>query len=116
MSLPSIQPEAMLAACCSHPWDGLKPGEPPRSRTVVTTTLLVLGLASWTAAYAVIQPLSEWLALRAFGLARESHLGQSVAFFLYDTPKVLRPPLIAAFVGVVDAGIPLVGWPFNSVL
>jgi hypothetical protein len=30
--------------------------------------------------------------------------------------KVLRPPLIAAFVGVVASGILLVGWLFNAVL
>ena len=30
--------------------------------------------------------------------------------------KVLRPPLIAAFVGVVATGILVVGWVFNVVL
>lgn len=30
--------------------------------------------------------------------------------------KVLQPPLIAAFVGVVAAGILLVGFVFNAVL
>jgi hypothetical protein len=30
--------------------------------------------------------------------------------------KVLRPPLIAAFVGIVAAGILVVGWLFNAVL
>jgi uncharacterized membrane protein YraQ (UPF0718 family) len=30
--------------------------------------------------------------------------------------KVLRPPLIAVFVGVVATGILLVGWLFNAVL
>jgi len=30
--------------------------------------------------------------------------------------KVLRPRLIAAFVGVVASGIMLVGWLFNAVL
>jgi hypothetical protein len=29
---------------------------------------------------------------------------------------VLRPPLIAAFVGVVATGILLVGWLFNAVI
>lgn len=101
MTLQVIQSDVKPAACCSNPSDGLKPGEPPRSRTVVTTVLLVLGLAAWTAAYAAIQPLSEWLAFRAFGLVRESHLGQSVAFFLYDTPKVLLLlTLIVFLVGI----------------
>ena len=30
--------------------------------------------------------------------------------------KVLRPPLVAAFVGVVASGILAVGWLFNAVL
>jgi uncharacterized membrane protein YraQ (UPF0718 family) len=30
--------------------------------------------------------------------------------------KVLRPPLIAAFVGVVGSGILIVGYLFNAIL
>jgi hypothetical protein len=51
--------------------------------------LLALGLGAWAAAYTAIKPLSDWLTFGAMGLARGSHLGESVAFFLYDTPKVL---------------------------
>ena len=44
----------------------------------------LLGLA-----YYVVQPLAAWLAYSALGLARGSHLGEAVAFFLYDVPKIL---------------------------
>lgn len=71
-------------------------------RTTRTALLLVLGLAAWTAAYAAILPLSEWLAYTALGLARGSHLGEAVAFFLYDTPKVLLLLTLIVFaVGMV---------------
>jgi uncharacterized membrane protein YraQ (UPF0718 family) len=67
-----------------------------------TAALLALALAAWTAAYGGIHPLSEWLAFRVLGLASGSRLGQSVAFFLYDTPKVLLLlALIVFLVGMV---------------
>lgn len=48
-----------------------------------------LALALWLIAYNVIQPLADWLSYSALGLDRGSHLGESVAFFLYDVPKIL---------------------------
>jgi uncharacterized protein len=50
---------------------------------------LFLVLALWVLAYNVIQPLADWVSYSAFGLARDSHLGESLAFFLYDVPKIL---------------------------
>ncbi len=71
-------------------------------RAARTALLLALGLAAWAAAYAAIRPLSEWLSFTALGLARGSHLGEAVAFFLYDTPKVLLLlTLIVLAVGIV---------------
>ena len=43
----------------------------------------------WWAAYSVLLPVSQWLTYNVLGLARGSHLGESVAFFLYDVPKIL---------------------------
>src|SRR5512136_2102493 len=72
------------------------------SRATRTALLLALGLAAWTAAYLAIQPLSAWLTFGALGLARGSHLGESIAFFLYDTPKVLLLLVLIVFlVGIV---------------
>jgi uncharacterized membrane protein YraQ (UPF0718 family) len=52
-------------------------------------TYWIVGVAIllWLAAYNLIQPLANWLAYRAFGL--QGKLGESVAFFLYDVPKIL---------------------------
>ncbi len=43
----------------------------------------------WTALYLVIEPLSRWIAFGLVGLPRGSHLGDAVAFFFYDVPKIL---------------------------
>ena len=43
----------------------------------------------WYAAYTVIQPLANWLTFDLLRLPAESHLGESVAYFLYDVPKIL---------------------------
>ncbi len=64
--------------------------------------LLAAALAGWAAAYAGLQPLSRWLAFGLLGLAPGSHLGESVAFFLYDVPKVLLLLTLVVFlVGIV---------------
>jgi uncharacterized membrane protein YraQ (UPF0718 family) len=51
--------------------------------TVLGGTLL------WVVAWFVALPLSTWLAFDVLGLDPASQLGQAVAFFLYDVPKVL---------------------------
>ena len=50
---------------------------------------LLTALVLWLIAYNVIQPLADWLSYSAFGFSKGSHLGESVAFFLYDVPKIL---------------------------
>ena len=34
-------------------------------------------------------PVSQWLTYSLLGLTRGSQLGEAVAFFLYDVPKIL---------------------------
>jgi len=102
MAIPMSESDVKGAPCCAPPWHGVNPGEPPRARAAVTAVLLALGLAAWTAAYLAIQPLADWLSFSALGLARGSHAGEAVAFFLYDTPKVLLLlTLIVFLVGIV---------------
>jgi hypothetical protein len=42
--------------------------------------------------------VSEWLAFRLLGLTPKSHLGEAVAFLLYDTPKVLLLLTLVVFI------------------
>lgn len=49
---------------------------------------LIAGLVLWIAAYSSLTPFADFM-IGLFGLSRDTHLGESVHFFLYDTPKVL---------------------------
>jgi hypothetical protein len=59
---------------------------------------LLPGLLVWALLYTVIQRLSEWLAFGLFGLAPGSHLGEAVAFFFFDAPKVLLLLTLIVFI------------------
>jgi uncharacterized protein len=54
-----------------------------------TLFVLAAALAAWLIAYNIIQPLANWISYTAIGLAKDSRLGESLAFFLYDVPKIL---------------------------
>ena len=51
--------------------------------------MLAVSAFAWLAAYNVIQPLAEWISYGLLSLPQDSHLGQSLAFFFYDVPKIL---------------------------
>ena len=52
---------------------------------------IMLGLTAiaWYIAYTILQPVTEYSTYNIMGLARGSHLGDAVAFFLLDVPKIL---------------------------
>lgn len=49
---------------------------------------LALGLAAWVLAYASLIPIADTL-IAVLGLSQQTHLGEAMHFFFYDTPKVL---------------------------
>lgn len=51
--------------------------------------LLTLAAALWLVAYNAIEPLANWLAYGLLALEHGSHLGESLAFFFYDVPKII---------------------------
>ena len=51
--------------------------------------MVALGGALWYAVYKLIQPLANWLSYDLLGVQQGSHLGESLAFFFYDVPKIL---------------------------
>jgi len=62
-------------------------------------TLVLLGL--WIVVYRQLVPFSHWV-VSLFPVERESHLGEAIAFFAYDTPKVLLLLTLIVFaMGVV---------------
>jgi uncharacterized membrane protein YraQ (UPF0718 family) len=62
--------------------------------------LVTAGTAAWLAAWLINLPAAEWLAFDLLGLEPGSHLGEAVAFFAYDVPKVLL--LLTGIVTVVS--------------
>jgi len=62
----------------------------PKPASSQRTILLVALLGFiWVAAYNLIQPLANWISYSALRLPQDSKLGESLAFFLYDVPKIL---------------------------
>ncbi|OIQ99653.1 putative two-component membrane permease complex subunit [mine drainage metagenome] len=49
---------------------------------------LLLGIVAWVLAYASLIPLADALIAR-LGLSQQTHIGEALQFFFYDTPKVL---------------------------
>jgi uncharacterized membrane protein YraQ (UPF0718 family) len=85
------------------------PGRLPRfragavsSRQVLKLVLLGLGLLAWYPVYSRLAPFSNWVAYDLLCITHGSHLGESVAFFCLDIPKVfLLLLLIVWAVGVI---------------
>jgi len=63
------------------------PSHIPAARRVYL--LVALSAIGWIIAYNIVQPLADWIAYSAFGLSTDSRLGQALAFFFYDVPKIL---------------------------
>ena len=51
--------------------------------------MVVLVGVLWYVTYELIQPLANWLSYDLLGAQTGSHLGESLAFFFYDVPKIL---------------------------
>lgn len=51
--------------------------------------LVALAAIVWIVLYNIIQSAADWLAYGLLALERGSHLGESLAFFFYDVPKLL---------------------------
>jgi uncharacterized membrane protein YraQ (UPF0718 family) len=51
--------------------------------------LVALATVVWIVLYNVIQPFANWLAYGLIALPQGSHLGESLAFFFYDVPKII---------------------------
>ena len=74
-----------------------------REPNLVRKVLLVVGsLILWGAVYSQLQNVSWFLTYEIIGIEHGSKLGDSVEFFLYDTPKVLMLLAVVVFgVGMI---------------
>ena len=58
-------------------------------RTIPLWAAVAIGTIAWLVAWIINLPAANWIAYDALGLERGSHLGDALAFFLLDVPKVL---------------------------
>jgi uncharacterized protein len=70
-----------------------------RRPNVPLPTVATAAAAAWLVAWLIEAPAAEWLTFSILGLQHETHLGEAVAFFLEDLPKVLL--LLTGIVTVV---------------
>jgi uncharacterized membrane protein YraQ (UPF0718 family) len=64
--------------------------------------LLIFLLPVWIICYHYLQPFTNWIIDDISGLAGDSHLTESIRFFIYEFPKViLLLVLIIFFVGII---------------
>jgi uncharacterized membrane protein YraQ (UPF0718 family) len=62
----------------------------------------IAGVAAWWLVYGQLPALSKWLTYSLLTIERGSHLGHSIEFFLYDTPKVMMLLVLVVFgVGII---------------
>jgi uncharacterized membrane protein YraQ (UPF0718 family) len=79
--------------------NGVEPQKSPLMGWIGKFTLLG---AAWWLVYRSLQPFTQWLTYGVFGLSRDSHIGSAIAFFAFETPKVLMLlTLIVFVVGII---------------
>jgi uncharacterized protein len=62
--------------------------------------VVVVATAAWLVAWFLNQPAADWLAFDVLHLERGSHVGDAIAFFFLDVPKVLL--LLTGIVTIVS--------------
>jgi hypothetical protein len=68
--------------------DILRHPENERATNIKWLAATIAALAVWALLYSQLVPFSEWV-VSLLPVERESHLGEAIQFFVYDTPKVL---------------------------
>lgn len=84
-----------------------EPGQAPQTPVTVRRTavwqawaVVLVAAGAWWLLWNQLQAFANWLAYDLLGLDAGSHLGEAVAFFLYDVPKILL--LLAGMIFVVS--------------
>ena len=70
-----------------------------RRPTVPLPAVAAAAAAAWIVAWLIEAPAAEWITFSVLGLQHDTHIGEAVAFFLEDLPKVLL--LLTGIVTVV---------------
>jgi uncharacterized protein len=75
----------------------------PKNRNMIKAICLgLLGFAVWYVLYKQLEPFSYFFTYSLLDLEKGNHLGASIQFFVYDTPKVMMLLTLIVFViGIV---------------
>ncbi|WP_320042737.1 permease [uncultured Desulfobacter sp.] len=79
-------------------------GSNPKNKSALILNLFMgaAGIIVWWLVYRQLPGLSKWLTYGLFKITPGSHLGASIEFFLYDTPKVMMLLFLVVFgVGII---------------
>lgn len=72
------------------------------SMLTLNLTIGAAGIVLWWIVYKQLPGLSKWLTYNLLTIKQGSHLGESIEFFLYDTPKVMMLLFLVVFgVGII---------------
>jgi len=100
--LKPMRPLDVGASCACQREAAPAPEEARPERLGRKLVLLGLGLVLWWSLYGVLPDIARFITGDLLGLELSSHLGASVEFFFYDTPKVLMLLALVVFgVGVL---------------
>ncbi len=83
----------------SHP---IQNGKQKNKMIVLNLMIGTIGIYLWWTIYKFLPDLSSWLTYHLLPIKEGSHLGSSIEFFLYDTPKVMMLLFLVVFgVGII---------------
>lgn len=101
------QPPPLPTICACQGATPPQPSMAPKKvNRVVYFSLGTVGLGLWWAAYISIAPLSQWLVHNLFSIGRGTPTGDALAFFFYDTAKILLLLLLMVYaVAWMRAGV-----------
>ncbi len=100
--MKTIQPVITDCSCdCKKATVNQPPGT-KNSNMVKAIALGMLGFAVWYVLYKQLEPFSYFFTYSLLGLEKGNHLGASIQFFVYDTPKVMMLLTLIVFaIGIV---------------
>ena len=64
--------------------------------------LVLILIPIWVLVYKYLQDISDFIIFRVFHMSPETHLTETIRFFIYEVPKVMMLlVLIIFFVGII---------------
>jgi len=94
-----MKPIQPVGCSCTQP--EAAPGSGTQKKELKMGKAVFLGLvgfALWYVVYKQLEPFSHFFAYSLLGLEQGSHLGESIQFFVYDTPKVMMLLTLIVFI------------------